>query len=59
MVHDVRAPAELRDRVVFDRLAEVATRLERDAHRVARGAEAGAGAYRDVVDVCDLLRRWL
>ena len=60
VVHDVRAPAELRDRVVLDRLAEVAARLERDARCVAGRAEPGAGAHRDwvacVVDVGDVLR---
>lgn len=63
VVYDVRAPAELRDRVVLDRLAEMAARLERDAHRVARRPEAGAGAHRDgvprVVDVRDVLGGWL
>ena len=59
MMNNIRAPAELRHRVVLDRPAEVAARLERDPRRVAGGAHACAGAHGDrvagVVDVCDVL----
>ena len=59
MVHDVRAPPQLHDRVILDRLAQVAPRLERDACCVAGRAEASAGAHRDgvagVVDLGDVL----
>ena len=59
MVDDVRAPAELRHRVVPDRPPEVAARLERDPRGVACGAHARAGAHGDrvagVVDVRDVL----
>ena len=63
VVDNVRAPAELRDGVVLDGLAEVAARLERDARGVARGAEPRASAHRDriarIVDVRDVLGGWL
>ena len=49
MVHDVRALAELRDRVVLDRPAQVAARLERDADPVARRHKPDAGGLRDPV----------
>lgn len=54
----VDRPAELVHRVVQDRLAEVAVRLEREASCVARRQLAGAGAVGDRVCVRRDKKRW-